>query len=101
VITPTDDQLRSAWASMRLRMSLRLWPDSFDQVMADPRRAALVSMEARAAARSANRLPLPCQVANRIERTAAPAPRPQAQHAALPTVHTFDRKRAAAGDRDD
>ncbi len=90
----TEAQLRAAWEAMRNRRSLRDWPDSFAAVMADQRRGQLVRLEARAAVRSAaRRAPLPCQPVSRAER-AATTTKPQ-------QPHLLDRKRAAAGDRDD
>jgi hypothetical protein len=95
---PTLDELRSAWEAMRQRHSLRHWPAEFDQVMADPLRAACVSLEAKAARRR------PCKqqpVWIGIDRASRPDQttywRPSPNH----TPDLFDRKRAAAGDTDD
>lgn len=91
----TDAQLRAAWEAMRTRHGLSTWPKSFDEVMADRRRGQLVRLEAQAAVRSAaRRVPLlTCQPFTRAERV-APSTKPQ-------QPYLLDRKRAAAGDRDD
>lgn len=90
----TEQQLRAAWAAMRTRRCLSAWPDSFEVVMADPQRGQLVRLEALAAARAAaGRLTRPCQPVNPIEHHAPPPTHQQ--------PYRLDRKKAAAGDRDD
>ncbi len=87
---PDATALRAAWEAMRRRRCLRHWPQDFDAVMADPVRSRLVQIEARARVTPRPGAPIrpqPCP-------TPLPAPRP-AQGALL------DRKRAAAGERDD
>lgn len=93
---PTLDELRSAWEAMRQRHSLRHWPAEFDQVMADPLRAACVSLEAKAARRRPFK---PVWIG--IDYAKGPD---QTTHWRPSPTHTpdlFDRKRAAAGDTDD
>lgn len=86
--TPVSrEALEAAWKNMRMRPCLGHWPQDFDQVMADPVRSQLVTLEARHRAR-AGELPFP--VMRRL--------------ASLPMLSApafFDHKRAAAGDRDD
>ena len=78
---PTDQQLREAFARLRRPG----WPATLAEATQDPVRAALVRSDA---VRHALGLP--------PRRTGA---RP-ASVRAMPAAH-FDRKRAAAGDRDD
>lgn len=87
--SPDDHALRDAWEAMRHRTCLRHWPQDFDAVMADPTRGRLVRLEARARTRSQRAAP--ARAANR------PAPRTQRP---MPGCGV-DRKRAAAGERDD
>ncbi len=87
----TPEALRAAWEDMRLRPAFARWPQTFDQVMADPLRCRLVRLEATARARAAQRPPRPTSQACRPARPfLAPA---------QPAL--FDRKRAAAGERAD
>lgn len=88
--TAAPQALHDAWEAMRRRVSLRHWPQDFDQVMADPVRRRLVQLEANARARR----PLASPPAASVCR--APRPLPAPAQGAL-----FDRKRAAAGERDD
>jgi len=85
----TQDALRAAWTAMRLRPSLRHWPQEFDLVMADPLRGRLVGLEARHCLGKPSASP------------GIPAPRRPAAMQQLSTPPAFDHKRAAAGDRDD
>jgi len=91
-LTVTDQDLQAAWLHRRRSD----WPRTFDAAMAHPLLRALVRAEALRGAQAAAR------------RAAAPAPhQPPASHQPLPAVRrtahhaTADRKRAAAGDRDD
>jgi hypothetical protein len=96
-VEPTDADLQQAWQE-RKRAD---WPATFDEVMQDPMLCRLVRMHACHAA-----------ITRRIQRPRAEAPAPaQMRNLAprvapidIPLVHQpalFDRKRAAAGDRDD
>lgn len=86
----TTDALREAWQAMRVRPAFAGWPQTFDQVMADPVSCRLVRLEATGRAHAAaTRAPYP---ACRPARPVFPK--------APPPGH-FDRKRAAAGERDD
>lgn len=84
--------LREAWEAMRRRGNLRHWPQDFAQVMADPVRSRLVQLEATGRARAA-RHTAPARALPTWHHTAGRQP------AVQPAL--FDRKRAAAGDRDD
>jgi hypothetical protein len=90
LIQPTEENLRRAWRILRRPC----WPLDYEDTMVDPIRAQLVRMYARHLALAVT---LPdCYRPNRASerRTQQPALlRPP------PTV--VDRKRAAAGDRDD
>lgn len=87
VIAPTDQQLRDACERMARRFR---WTDSFETVMQDARRSRLVR--------------LAIAHPSAAETVAARAPRafvrplPQTPAAGAPPI---DRKRAAAGERDD
>lgn len=90
---PSDaesDHLEAAWRALRHPA----WPGTLAETMKDPARAHLIRGYARTLARSAakKRKPAP-----------APAPRCAAPAAAFrtPAAGWIDRKRAAAGDRDD
>jgi hypothetical protein len=100
-IEPTPDQLQAAWLAHRKRS----WPPTLAATLADPLYAALVRMTAvrqvLASQQAAPKAPTP------------PAQPPQPSHAGRPATGTaawpprrpaaaaLDRKRAAAGDRDD
>lgn len=94
-----DAALRAAWEAMRHRHALRQWPQDFDQVMADPTRSRLVHLEATARQRRSHAEPAA------LAAQATPQPLPVwhrtagRQQAIQPAP--FDRKRAAAGERDD
>lgn len=77
-----DTLLRQAWAQRR-RAS---WPATYEATMDDPVLAVVVRIEAGLLSRRIN--PLPRYGTRRATRT--PLPRP-----------IFDRKRAAAGERED
>ncbi|MDD2975541.1 hypothetical protein [Aquabacterium sp.] len=84
----THDELMTAWHNRRRPN----WPASFDQVMADALLAKLVGLEAklrRSRLQRAAQAPTPAST--------APERRPCLPH----TPPIFDRKRAAAGERDD
>lgn len=87
----SDALLRETYELMRLRH--KQWPSSFEAVMADPQRGRLVRLNASVRSRALSTCPGPVT-------RAAPAmrPRPTARPGATPA---FDRKRAAAGDRED
>ncbi|MDF3821687.1 hypothetical protein P3G55_17415 [Leptospira sp. 96542] len=87
--TPTAAQLQAAHEALRRRLST--WPEHLEDAQADSVRARLLRFEAL-----------------RPHRTARPAPvstsslRPRhAPQSGLAHPPTFDRKRAAAGERDD
>lgn len=90
-VEPTENELRAVW----LAMPRKDWPATFEAAMADPLLSRLVRLTAKHPPRavragfttSAPAMPLP--------RTWSRVP----THAATPSA--FDRKRAAAGDRDD
>lgn len=93
----TDEQLRCVWA--RLQPTQQGWPASYEDTMADPVRCRLVHI---AAARAAQGFPVP------VERTGNRRPAvidPGLTRPALPEFRyrpaPIDRKRAAAGERDD
>jgi hypothetical protein len=100
--TPTPDELRAAWKAMSQRRSLRHWPATFEEVMADSLRARLVSIEATAARRqTVGRYVTGLQTAITQARYLPKVGRQQGHpnHPWPPTVS--DLKRAAAGDLDD
>jgi hypothetical protein len=81
---PTEQDLRDAWQRCRIAA----WPSTFEETMVDPARAALVRINASRARRDSMKP---------RRQLSAPACRPL-----LPGIPSrFDRKRAAAGDRDD
>lgn len=96
--TPTDDDLRTTWAE--LRRSQSSWPATFEDTMADPVWARLVRIAAIRAAQG-HRV---CAVA--IEPTRRPPVvnpgifRPPARTTVQRPLD-LDRKRAAAGERDE
>lgn len=85
-VEPTEDELRAAW----LRCRRPSWPASYDAAMADPVYSRLVRLNAThppAAPRAG---------------TVASAPSMHRPAFAFRTrAQPFDRKRAAAGERDD
>lgn len=104
----TQEALRLAWNSMRVRPAFGNWPADFDQVMADPVRSRLVSLEAshppsppkmiergRRIGVEAAQLDMP------YEPNRPPAVRVTPGHQQLTPQRFFDHKRAASGDRDD
>lgn len=82
----TDAALLATWQNMRQRHGLRHWPADFDQVITDPVRKKLITLEAQHVC-------------------AAPAHQPPGRPAQAPLRPSlpprFDHKRAAAGERDD
>lgn len=90
---PTEDELRAAWAYCR-RSSLTRWPATYEEAMADATLSRLVRLNAMHPPRRAAAAPIP-----------APRPQQRARSATgwLPGAAPvgIDRKRAAAGDRDD
>lgn len=100
---PTQDELRAAWEAMRSRRALREWPQEFELVMGDTRRAQCVAIEAIAARK---RKTVAGYVAGlqRAMREAAHLPRVGQQNGRpgkpWPPL-AADLKRAAAGDLDD
>lgn len=88
--THTPQALHAAWVSMRGRAAYCRWPQDFDQVMADPLCRRLVDLEATLISRR----PAKCQAST----DSAYLPRMQGTPSRTPL---FDRKRAAAGERDD
>lgn len=90
--TPLSDaQLRETYELMRQRH--RQWPNSFEAVMADPQRSRLVRINAMVRSRALAKRACTTQRAVPTVRP-LPALRPG-------TTPVFDRKRAAAGDRED
>lgn len=79
--------LRAAWESMRHKPCFQRWPEDFDLVMQDPIASRLVRLAATFMCRKSLQRPIP-------------SPPPLALPAAT-AAPAFDRKRAAAGDRDD
>lgn len=90
-IEPTEEQLREGWLAER-RPS---WPETFEEAMQDPLRSRLIHL---AAARLANGpLTTPPATAERpVEHRGIYLPPPIPQSPA-----SLDRKRAAAGEKDD
>lgn len=84
----THDELVTAWRNRRRPN----WPESFEQVMADSLLAKLVSIEAKL-----RRSRLQRTTENQTPACHATERRPFMPH----TPPIFDRKRAAAGERDD
>lgn len=83
---PTDEEMRQAWT----RCKRATWPSTFEEAMADALLSRLVRL---------NALHPPYRA-----RRAAPVPPPRTGHSLpLPGIRPgyVDRKRAAAGDRDD
>lgn len=90
----TDEQLYAAWKAVKLRS----WP-TFDECMGDAQYSRLVKLQAWRNAHpskpsdAATPTPTPCPAAVR--------PPQQRQFFLAPPPGFVDRKRAAAGDRDD
>jgi hypothetical protein len=95
---PTENELRAVWRAMRRDT----WPATFEETMQDPTRSRLVLLAAKH----------PPRALRKGFTTSAPAmplegatTRPQAPRCAPPYPRhapaAYDRKRAAAGDRDD
>ena len=91
-IVPTDEQLRHAYLARRRPG----WPASFEEAMSRPLYAALVRMEAVLRVMAERRVD---QRLRRAAESSATHPRFTRRRAPLPPG--LDRKRAAAGDRDD
>lgn len=91
----TDEQLHDAWERRRRED----WPDDFDAVMADPILSRLVRTAAAHGTRTVRRLEV-VRPAEPLPPVAKPVP--VASSLRVPKQEAFfDRKRAAAGDRDD
>lgn len=88
--TPTDEDLRTTWAE--LRRSQPAWPTTFEATMADPVRSRLVRIAAIRAAQGHRVCALP------IEPTRRP---PVVNPGISVRPLDLDRKRAAAGERDE
>ena len=86
---PTADQLQAAHEALRRR--LPTWPESLAEVLADSLRARLLRFEALHPHRAARPAPVS---------TSSVRPQVAPRHA-LTHPPIFDRKRAAAGERDD
>jgi hypothetical protein len=84
---PTPEELRSAWQQCVARRR-SVWPATFDEAMADPLLSRLVRITALHPPRASTK--------QRLRAGSVPAPR-----VPLTSRTTVDRKRAAAGDRDD
>lgn len=108
----TDEQLRAAWHVCRTKH----WPDTFEETMQDPLRARIVETVATGLARKrapdsrpAGTLERPtcrihqaaCEEVRPSRRCANCPHRPPAQQHFAPPPGYVDRKRLAAGDRDD
>jgi hypothetical protein len=108
----TDEELRAAWRVCRTRS----WPETFEETMEDPLRARLVRTTAAGLARKRSPAPAAgsldepacnyhgtaCHEVRPSRRCANCALRPAAPRAFRPPEPGFvDRKRLAAGDRDD
>lgn len=87
----TEDMLRAAWSSLSAQRAH--WPQDYQEAMGNPLYSRLVRIEAALRTRGPAGHPPRCEAAQR--RPARPL---TASHDHLVT---FDRKRAAAGDRDD
>lgn len=88
----TGEQLRAAWAAYRRDT----WPPTFEEAMADPVYSRLVRLHASHLANPSHQPPpSPASPASPARPVAA-----RRLHFAPPSAYV-DRKRAAAGDRDD
>lgn len=84
---PTEQELRDAWQRCRIAA----WPATFEEAMADAARSALVRIHAARAKRDAlKRRPITVMATRLLSSSLVPG---------VPA--RIDRKRAAAGDRDD
>jgi hypothetical protein len=90
-IEPTTEELQRAWA--HCCRANRNWPATFEEAMADPVRSRLVRLTAKHPPR-AIRTPAAAP-------PAAPLREQTAWRGHSHRIAPFDRKRAAAGDRDD
>lgn len=94
-IEPTTEQLHAAWLQRRKRS----WPPTLEATLADPLYAALVRMAAVRSVLADRQAAQPKPAPRLVQRPATPA------HTAWPprrpAATQVDRKRAAAGDRDD
>ncbi len=91
----TEQQLRQAWLERRRTD----WPPTFEEAMASPVHEALIRLQVN------HGVPVPAVHRSEVQR---PEPAAPAVHARAPSSlrvpsqqPLFDRKRAAAGDRDD
>ncbi|MFC5498157.1 hypothetical protein ACFPOE_11475 [Caenimonas terrae] len=92
-IDPTEIELRAVWMTVRGRPG---WPATFEEAMRDPIQSRLLVLNAKhppKAVRSGRTTSAPSMPLPRSTTRALP------MHAAVPAG--LDRKRAAAGDRDD
>lgn len=90
LIRETDDDMRRAWRILRRPC----WPQSYEDTMLDPIRAQLVRMYA-------HHLALAFTLPDCHKPYRAPERRTQQPALFRPSPTVVDRKRAAAGDRDD
>jgi len=86
-----DELLRKAWQQRRRRN----WPDTYEATMARPLLAALVRLQAGLLQRRAERVGSGPEQPAKVRRAPAFAPRRR------PPPELFDRKRAAAGEREE
>lgn len=96
---PTDEELRTAWMHCRKAS----WPATFEEAMQDPVRSRLVRLTALHPPRKFRRaMPTPQSTPRARLFDPVPAARDR-QSLPLPGIApaVIDRKRAAAGDRDD
>lgn len=96
--TPTDEDLRKTWSE--LRRAQPNWPTSFEDTMADPVRSRLVRI---AAIRAAQGYRVQAEPVEPIRRPPVVNPgifRPPARTTPQRPLD-LDRKRAAAGERDE
>lgn len=92
IVQETQEHMQKAWRLLRRPC----WPDTYEATMHDPIRAQLVHMYAHQLAQS-RQLPIPPSAPRVPDRRNQPATPTLCRSS--PTV--VDRKRAAAGDRDD
>jgi hypothetical protein len=93
---PTQDELRTAWARCRRHD----WPATFEEAMQDALLSRLVRINAMHPARGQRRPTAPTTPARDVTRERTPQRQKALELPGLPPGH-FDRKRAAAGERQD
>lgn len=99
------EQLQAAWHAIRRQG----WPDTLDEVLADPVRGRMVRVVAQLNARGHAISTAAAATPPAVRRTTVVRPEPpplrgthpRAQPAPTARAHATDRKRLASGDRDD